>query len=248
MTTEAEVTEALNGVILEPGQTFTAFPPPPVTQLLSRVMRDVTVVGKEGHNSQQDYNFRGIDGVINAVGPAFRTHGIVVMPEQREYVASTVEVGKNRTQMAHVRVTVAYHFHGPAGDELVAVVDGEAMDSGDKACAKAYSVAYRIALLQVLAIPTHQRDPDEDSYTRSDAPPTLDELAQAAGFPDENERSREHKRVAAAIKALPADQRTEHTAYKDEHGWPMHADLLDVLDAKVAEQLKEHEKPFEEQP
>ncbi len=41
------------------------------------------------------------------------------------------------------------------------------MDSGDKATAKAMSVAYRIALIQALNAPTGDPDPDTQTYERS---------------------------------------------------------------------------------
>jgi len=41
------------------------------------------------------------------------------------------------------------------------------MDSGDKATAKAMSVAFRTALLQSLSLPTDEVDPDATSYERS---------------------------------------------------------------------------------
>ncbi|STD70275.1 ERF family protein [Corynebacterium renale] len=45
----------------------------PIHVALARVMADVKAVGKSGYNSHQNYNFRGIDGVMNGVGPALRT-------------------------------------------------------------------------------------------------------------------------------------------------------------------------------
>ena len=51
-----------------------------IYQALSAVMGDVQAVGKDGRNTQQGFNFRGIDAVVNAVGPALRTHGVVVTP------------------------------------------------------------------------------------------------------------------------------------------------------------------------
>jgi hypothetical protein len=46
------------------------------------------------------------------------------------------------------------------------------MDSGDKAIAKAMSVAFRTALLQTLALPTDEADPDTSSYQRSEPKPS----------------------------------------------------------------------------
>jgi hypothetical protein len=47
------------------------------------------------------------------------------------------------------------------------------MDSGDKATAKAMSVAFRTALLQSLSLPTDEVDPDAHSYERSSAEDVL---------------------------------------------------------------------------
>lgn len=151
-----------------------------VQEALCAVMEDVRAVGKDGHNSQQNYSFRGIDAVVNAAGPAFRRHGIVPLPRVTAMHRENVEVGRNRTLMALVTVQVTYRFVGPAGDYLEAEdVPGEAMDSGDKAVAKAMSVAYRIALLQTLAIPTDDPDPDGQSFERAPArevpPPATEE-------------------------------------------------------------------------
>jgi hypothetical protein len=144
---------------------------PTIVQALSAVMADIGVVGKNGRNSRDNYAFRGIEDVVNAASPVFQKHGVVVVPELRDLVSSTVEVGKNRTLMGHVRVTVAFTFYGPDGDSVTAVTPGEAMDSGDKATSKAMSVAFRTALSQTLCLPTGEKDPDEDSYVRSDARP-----------------------------------------------------------------------------
>lgn len=147
---------------------------PTVVQALASVMAEVQSVGKDGKNTQQGYNFRGIDGVVNAVGPALRKHGVVIIPTLLESSYRDIEVGKNRTLMREVTVTVRYTIHGPAGDTIEGVVVGESMDSGDKGTAKAFSVAYRTFLLQALTIPTHQPDPDEQVYERA-ATPVVDE-------------------------------------------------------------------------
>ena len=146
-----------------------------VYQALNAVMKDVLAVGKDGRNSQGGYMFRGIDAVVNAVGPALRKHSVIVAPRVQDYQYGTVVVGKNRTEMSHARLLIEFTFYGPDGDSLTTCAAGEAMDSGDKATAKAHSVAFRTALLQTLCLPTDEPDPDEHTYERS-AP---DLLAQA---------------------------------------------------------------------
>jgi hypothetical protein len=139
----------------------------PIAQALSEIMKAVGGIAKKDKNTSQGFNFRGIDSVVNAVSPALQKFGVVVVPSVEEYEYQTVEIGRNRTAMGHVKVKVSYTFIGANGDAIKATVVGEAMDSGDKATAKAMSVAFRTALLQSLALPTDEVDPDAQSYERS---------------------------------------------------------------------------------
>lgn len=138
-----------------------------IYKALSAVMADVQAVAKSDRNDHQRFNFRGIDAVVNAVGPALRKHKVIVVPDVREHRFGTVEVGQKRTPMGHCVVHVAYVFYGPDGDSLECSVVAEAMDSGDKAYPKAMSVAFRTALLQALTLPTDEPDPDASSYERA---------------------------------------------------------------------------------
>ena len=147
---------------------------PPIHVALAQVMADVGAVAKGDHNQAQGFNFRGIDAVINAVGPAFRLHGVIAFPLVEDAHYEQIEVGQKRSLMRQCTLTVRWRFVGPAGDHLDAVVVAEAMDSGDKATSKAHSVAYRTALLQVLCIPTDEPDPDATSYERAPAAPAVE--------------------------------------------------------------------------
>jgi hypothetical protein len=141
---------------------------PSVVVALARVMGDVRAVRKGDRNSQQGYNFRGVDAVMNAVGPALRKHGVVVMPmcEEANYRDVTTSTGKPSRECT---VKVRFRFYGPAGDHVECVTPGESMDFGDKGAPKAMSVAYRIALLQALCLPTDDPEPDAATYERAPA-------------------------------------------------------------------------------
>lgn len=152
---------------------------PTIFQIFAEVKREVRPVGKDGFNEQQRYKFRGIDAVVNAAAPALDRHGVITAPHLDKVTYETVETGQKRTPMGHVRVEVTYTFYGPAGDSFPVTVPGEAMDSGDKAAAKAMSVAYRIALLQALNLPTDEPDPDGDSCERSAAEPEPPHLSMS---------------------------------------------------------------------
>ena len=142
---------------------------PTIIEALLAVMADVQAVGKNDFNNQQRYAFRGIDAVINTVGPAFRRHGVIAVPVSTESRYRDVQTSTGKPSR-ECTVTVTYRFFGPGGDHIDAVVPGESLDVGDKGTPKAMSVALRIALLQALCIPTDEPDPDAHSYERAAAP------------------------------------------------------------------------------
>jgi hypothetical protein len=222
---------------------------PTIHAALLAVMNDVTYVGKDQYNEQQKFNFRGIDGVLDAVGPAFRKHGILPMPEVTS-VESTSYTTKNGTVMTRSVVRVNYDFRGPAGDTLTAIgIPGESADSGDKSVSKAMSVAYRTALVQVLALPTHQPDPDADTEEKEaaqqpdpDADTEEKEAAQPAVVTEDQSateldwesatRMKEaHQAYVAMVKDEPEEVKAALRAYRKDKGfpWPMAVAQLDAL-------------------
>lgn len=136
---------------------------PSIAEAMAAVMEDVREVRKNQTNQHQRYNFRGIDAVMNAVGPALRKHGVVIVPTNvlsHDIVTATTTGGKTTNA---VRVHVQYTAYGPAGDSIVMDVVGEAQDAADKGTAKAMSVAYRTLLLQAFTLPTDDTDPDSEN-------------------------------------------------------------------------------------
>lgn len=140
--------------------------PKKIHEALADVMEDVRAVRKGDQNTHQRFMFRGVDAVVNAVGPKLRKHGVIVMPEVLEKSVDMAQT-KNGAINYITKVTVKYTFTGPAGDQMVAVVPGEAMDMQDKGTAKAMSVAFRTCLLQALCLPTDDTDPDAENHEES---------------------------------------------------------------------------------
>lgn len=167
-------------------------PKPTVHEALSAVMGEVQSISKDNRNSQQNYLFRGVDDVMNAVGPALRKHAVVIVPEHVDahYRDTQTTTGKAARETT---VMVTYRAYGPAGDSITIMAPGESLDAGDKGTPKAMSVAYRTALLQALTIPTDE--PDPDSYTHERVPPALKAV-------DEKDRKR---MFALAAKKLGND-------------------------------------------
>jgi len=135
-------------------------------EVILAVMQEVQGVAKRDRNSAQGFNFRGIDAVMNKVGPALRNAGGFILPEIKEATHSTALTAKGSAiNVCHL--TVQFGIYGLDGEPVVGSVQAEAFDSGDKATAKAMSVALRSFLLQVLALPTDEPDPDSFTYEAS---------------------------------------------------------------------------------
>jgi hypothetical protein len=172
---------------------------PTIHEALAAVMAEVQSIGKDSTNVQQNYRFRGVDAVVNAVGPAFRNNRVICLPISAEH-SSEHYTTKGGANMRGVTVIAGFRFYGPAGDYIDAQVSGEASDAGDKATPKAHSVAYRTMLLQALCIPTGDPDPDSESHERA---PRREEGPQPYPVP----------------KSWPAIQKAVERADNPEEAW-----------------------------
>lgn len=180
-------------------------PPPTVYQAVNAVMADISAVRKDSLNRSGNFNFRGIDAVMNACGPAFRKHGVMAVPEVVEYTPGSVTT-RSGAVMTTVKLKMRVRFYGPTGDFFDTVVWGESFDSGDKATAKAHSVAYRTALLQTLCLPTDEADPDSYTYEQGvpQHPQQPPQDGQAAGVPPQaqNQPSSEAEQLRQQLLQL----------------------------------------------
>ena len=119
-------------------------------------------ISKGRKNTQQGYNFRGIDDVLNALSSALVEAGLVILPRvvSREVVERQTAKGG-----ALFYVTVEVEFDLVAtedGSKHTVKTFGEAMDSADKATNKAMSAAYKYLALLTFCIPT-EATPDTDA-------------------------------------------------------------------------------------
>jgi ERF superfamily len=128
------------------------------------VMREVGFITKDRkYEGQGGYKFRGIEELLTAVGPAFRRHGVIpVTRVVGEPVLNTYVTGKNQTEMHRALVHVEVEFCAQGPGTFTAGAWGEAADAGDKAVAKAYSVAWREIMFKTFAVPTSGDDYDPE--------------------------------------------------------------------------------------
>ena len=143
-----------------------------VYECIAAVSADLAQVGisKDRSNQQQNYKFRGIDDVYNALAPLLAKYGLVIIPR----ILSRVVV-ERVTQKGGVlfNVTVEAEFDfvsAKDGSKVTARSFGEAMDSADKATNKAMSAAYKYTAFQTFCIPT-EGDNDADAQTPEPSAP-----------------------------------------------------------------------------
>ena len=174
-----------------------------VHEAVVAIRAEVGAVRKDGRNTQQNFNFRGVDAVVNALAGMMSKHGLMVYPSKVEHRPGTKQLSGGKVATS-VDVTVDYTFVGPEGDTFTAQVPAESFDLGDKATAKAMSVAYRTCLLQTFTLPTDDPDPDEHTYERAQQQPSHD-WQQLFGQAKDSKPKLEALRHQAKQMGAPAD-------------------------------------------
>lgn len=139
-------------------------------------MEDMGAVGKE-KTSKQNYKYRGIDDVMNALHPLLAKHKVFVVPQvitnEREERQTA-----NGNNLIYSICNIKYTFYAEDGSFIEAITRGEGMDSGDKASNKAMAIAFKYALFQVFCIPTEEMK-DPDGETPEASTPTHKTISQA---------------------------------------------------------------------
>lgn len=123
-------------------------------------------IGKDKKNTQQNFMYRGVDDVMNALAPVLSRAGLVILPRvtKREV---TERQSKSGGALFYVALEVEFDFVAAedGSKHTVGPMIGEAMDSGDKASNKAMAVAYKYACFQAFCIPTEVvEDPDAEVH------------------------------------------------------------------------------------
>lgn len=149
-------------------------PGSPLPQAWAAVMAEVLEIRKNDRFSGggTNYQYRGVDAVINSVGPALRKHRVMILPVHIDTNYRDVSVGRNGTPMRECTVTVTYEIRGTTSEVWLVMGAGESLDTGDKGTTKACTVAYRNLLLTALSVPVDNPRLDADAQEYRRAAPT----------------------------------------------------------------------------
>lgn len=142
-----------------------------VYKAINKVQADLckSGIGKDSTNTYDNYKFRGIDAVYNALSPLLAKHDLCILPRM---LSRTCEERASQKGGALFYVTVEAEFDfvsASDGSKHTVRTFGEAMDRGDKATNKAMSAAYKYAAFQTFAIPT-EGDNDADATSHEVEP------------------------------------------------------------------------------
>ena len=128
------------------------------------VMRDCSHVAKNGSNDFHKYKYATASDVLEKVNASLTKHGIasVVTPTLLSVQEVTTAKG-NTERLATVEVTVTL-IDGESGESFAIKGLGSGQDAGDKALAKAQTMALKYCYLASLAIATGD-DSEADQRT-----------------------------------------------------------------------------------
>ena len=196
-------------------------------QKLAEVRRRIGYIQKRGHNERFNYSYVTAADIAGAIGDLLAELGVIVIPRLEEISYESAAARGDAVRMA--RVVMAYSFSDvDSGEEIVAKVAGQGLDSGDKAPYKAMTGALKYALLQSFLLATGDDPEDERADSRtalgSERPITAEQARELQGLIDET--GTELERVLAYYKVSALSEMTE-ASYRR---------ALELLNRKLAKQ------------
>lgn len=170
---------------------------PMIYSAICGVMEDVGAVGKNDINRQQNFKYRSIDAVMNALNPAMVKNKVFCTPEILEQTREERRTKSGGNSIYSV-CKIRYRFFAIDGSYVDAIVMGEGADSGDKASNKALSAGFKYACFQTFCIPTEELMSDSDRDTPEESTKKPEEGRESSN----NQQNKPQFVTEAMIKAL----------------------------------------------
>lgn len=156
--------------------------PGKIFSLIPKIMAEIKSIGKDQTNAHQNYRFRGIDDMYNAVHPALVKHGVFCCPQVQKTESSELDRGDGKFAF-RVLLSVNHRFYADDGSFVEVITQGEGIDRSDKASNKAMSAAMKYAFIELFSIPTEDiEDSDRDSPKAGPSKHPIKNVTKVEGF------------------------------------------------------------------
>lgn len=137
--------------------------PGKIYSLIPKIMADIQAIGKDQKNLHQNYKFRGIDDMYNAIHPILVKHGVFCCPQVQKTETAEIETSDGKTAF-RILHTISHKFYADDGSFIEVIMPGEGIDRSDKASNKAISGAMKYTFIELFSIPTEDiEDSDRES-------------------------------------------------------------------------------------
>lgn len=148
-----------------------------IYESIANIIKDCPAIAKDSKNTQGNgYMYRGIDAVMNVFQPLLAKYKVFVVPQVLESEREERVTSKG-SNLIYSILKVKYTFYAEDGSSVEAIVQGEGMDSGDKASNKAMSAAFKYAMFQAFCVPTEEMI-DSDSETPEESTKNVRKTAE----------------------------------------------------------------------
>ena len=162
-TTAPEATAApVNDDVEEPEQPATSRPPAkPLALKMARVMAEVRHVPKNGRNDFHKYDYIMESDLVDRLRGRLAEQGVAIFPSIREHVVTPTKDHRGKVQyLATVTLEVTF-IDSESGDQMTTTWVGQGMDAGDKSYYKAYTGAFKYALLKTFMVTGEDDSPPQ---------------------------------------------------------------------------------------
>ena len=135
-----------------------------IFEAIPAIAAEVGPISKDRKNTQQNYNFRGVDDLMNAISPVLAKHKVFPVCTQIADIKDENVTSKHGGAGYRQVRRFTFRFYAEDGSFVDTFADGESIDYGDKGSNKAYSVAYREAMFKMFVIPFENDDIENSDH------------------------------------------------------------------------------------
>ena len=124
-----------------------------IHQAMNRIMLEIGPISKSKKNTEQWYQFRGVDAAMDALNPLMAKYGVFPLITSIDTQLWEEVTSKSWKVWYHWIKRYTFAFMAKDWTSVTTTTEWEAIDYGDKTVTKCQSVAYREALYKTFVAP-----------------------------------------------------------------------------------------------